>query len=271
MKPSSYRLVPRRPPYRTWCWMASWSWRSVTMPRSLRMRARMGKSAPRMSISPDAAGGLSHVPARCRPHASAVTAMALRLNSLKTRTALGRSTAGDRGHPASLNARLPDPHQAGGAAATHDRAARRRTFAQLTKAPICAGYDELLRLGLLQVPGADRATYLSLNPDVRADPDRQRRAAQVAVRLRRAARTRLPAAASRRSAASQEPERLEAVKRLEPTLLPTPRRRRRARRSRSSRPTSRTGAATSSRSLYQVTYANLRPEHRAASSTRPAA
>src|SRR5262247_2153118 len=105
--------------------MASWSWRSVTTPRSRRIRARIGKRT------------LCYHP---HPHRfKSGSAMALRFNSLKTRTALAVTLV--IVFTLVLNAVY--------LIVTRRREMREqieseaRIFAQLTKAPICVGYDGL--------------------------------------------------------------------------------------------------------------------------------
>ena len=124
---------------------------------------------------------------------------------------------------------------------------RALTFALLTRAPICAGYETYYASGFYKFRELMRDLPDASNPDVERILIINVNG-QVLFDSRELDEARPPAAPSRAQRWVQEPERLEAVKRLEHTAAaraatPTARRR-----WRSSPPTSRTGAATSCRS-----------------------
>ena len=138
--------------------------------------------------------------------------MTLRFNSLKTRTALAMSSV-IVADPARQRA-VPDPDQAAQLRkGIEDRAL---TFALLTRAPICTGYEaykdsgfykfrELMRDLLTLDPDVVRIEIINVNGQVLFDT----------LSLDETG----PDAAGAPRRWIQEPERLEAVKRLEYTLL----------------------------------------------------
>jgi signal transduction histidine kinase/DNA-binding response OmpR family regulator len=136
--------------------------------------------------------------------------MALRFNSLKTRTALAVTLV--IVITLALNAVYLVVTQR--AEMRRQIETEARTFAQLTKAPICVGYDGFYRSGFFKFRELIRDA-MTLNPDVERiqiiDVN-----GQVLFDSRDLDESLPPAAPERRVA---EPARLEAVKKLEPTVL----------------------------------------------------
>src|SRR5262245_64986413 len=124
--------------------MASWSWRSVTMPRSRRMRARMGKASPARILvyDPRAAETRPYAPgagAESPSRRQAGGEMAFRFHRLKTRT--GFAIACVVVGTLVLNAVYTVLSQR--TELRREIEERARTFAELTHGPICIAYEEL--------------------------------------------------------------------------------------------------------------------------------